>query len=152
MLFHLFDCHAVYRLAYLRLNTLCSRLLKDQADLEPIMWTLLQHTLQYEYELMKDRHLDQVLHTDTLSCYIKRLQFGSLRAQTAGINRHLPRRYPLDRSVLVSQLMMSAMYAICKVKNIDLRFKTIVTAYKSLPNTSQEVRMWGRVFADPRDW
>ncbi|XP_023656418.1 retinoblastoma-associated protein isoform X1 [Paramormyrops kingsleyae] len=84
----------VYRLAYLRLNTLCSRLLKDQADLEPVMWTLLQHTLQYEYELMKDRHLDQ--------------------------------------------LMMSAMYAICKVKNIDLRFKTIVTAYKSLPNTSQE--------------
>lgn len=31
------------------------------------------------------------------------------------------------------------MYAICKVKNIDLRFKTIVTAYKDLPNTNQEV-------------
>lgn len=34
---------------------------------------------------------------------------------------------------------MSAMYAICKVKNVDLRFKTIVTAYKELPNTNQEV-------------
>uniref|UniRef100_A0A8C9RAH6 Retinoblastoma 1 n=1 Tax=Scleropages formosus TaxID=113540 RepID=A0A8C9RAH6_SCLFO len=84
----------VYRLAYLRLNMLCTLLLKDHPDLEPIIWTLLQHTLRHEYELMKDRHLDQ--------------------------------------------LMMSAMYAICKVKNIDLRFKTIVTAYKSLPNTNQE--------------
>lgn len=33
---------------------------------------------------------------------------------------------------------MSAMYAICKVKVVDLRFKTIVTAYKELPNTNQE--------------
>lgn len=31
------------------------------------------------------------------------------------------------------------MYAICKVKSVDLRFKTIVTAYKNMPNTSQEV-------------
>lgn len=35
--------------------------------------------------------------------------------------------------------MMSAMYAICKVKSVDLRFKTIVTAYKNMPNASQEV-------------
>ncbi|KAJ8405875.1 hypothetical protein AAFF_G00313120 [Aldrovandia affinis] len=84
----------VYRLAYLRLNMLCSHLLTSHPELEPIMWTLFQHTLQNEYELMRDRHLDQ--------------------------------------------LMMSAMYAICKVKNIDLRFKTIVTAYKNLPNTNQE--------------
>lgn len=34
---------------------------------------------------------------------------------------------------------MSAMYAICKVKSVDLRFKTIVTAYKNMPNTNQEV-------------
>ncbi|KAI1903823.1 hypothetical protein AGOR_G00031170, partial [Albula goreensis] len=84
----------VYRLAYLRLNLLCSHLLRAHPELEPVMWTLFQHTLQHEYELMRDRHLDQ--------------------------------------------LMMSAMYAICKVKNIDLRFKTIVTAYKNMPNTNQE--------------
>lgn len=36
--------------------------------------------------------------------------------------------------------MMSAMYAICKVKSVDLRFKTIVTAYKNMANTSQEVK------------
>ncbi|XP_031428231.1 retinoblastoma-associated protein isoform X2 [Clupea harengus] len=84
----------LYRVAYLRLKRLCTRLLSDHPELELIIWTLLQHTLKDEYELLKDRHLDQ--------------------------------------------LMMSAMYAICKVKFVDLRFKTIVTAYKELPNTIQE--------------
>lgn len=84
----------LYRMAYLRLKTLFSHLLKSHPELEVIIWTLLQYTLQNEYELMRDRHLDQ--------------------------------------------LMMSAMYAICKVKNVYLLFKTIVTAYKELPNTNQE--------------
>uniref|UniRef100_A0A671RPW1 Retinoblastoma-associated protein-like n=1 Tax=Sinocyclocheilus anshuiensis TaxID=1608454 RepID=A0A671RPW1_9TELE len=84
----------LYRMAYLRLKTLFSHLLTSHPELEPIIWTLLQHTLQNEYELMRDRHLDQ--------------------------------------------LIMSAMYAICKVKNVDLRFKTIVTTYKEMPNTNQE--------------
>uniref|UniRef100_A0AAY4A4J7 Uncharacterized protein n=1 Tax=Denticeps clupeoides TaxID=299321 RepID=A0AAY4A4J7_9TELE len=85
---------SVYRMAYLRLKELCARLLAAHPELEPIIWTLLQHTLQNEYDLMRDRHLDQ--------------------------------------------LMMSAIYAICKVKSVDLRFKTIVTEYKQLPNTDQE--------------
>uniref|UniRef100_A0A672SAK7 Retinoblastoma-associated protein-like n=1 Tax=Sinocyclocheilus grahami TaxID=75366 RepID=A0A672SAK7_SINGR len=89
-----FFCLSVYRMAYLRLKTLFSHLLTSHPELEPIIWTLLQHTLQNEYELMRDRHLDQ--------------------------------------------LIMSAMYAICKVKNVDLRFKTIVTTYKEMPNTNQE--------------
>uniref|UniRef100_A0A8C6LX79 Retinoblastoma-associated protein n=1 Tax=Nothobranchius furzeri TaxID=105023 RepID=A0A8C6LX79_NOTFU len=84
----------VYCLAYTRLKTLCSYLLSSHPELEPIIWTLFQHTLQHEYELMRDHHLDQ--------------------------------------------LMMSAMYAICKVKSVDLRFKSIVSAYKNLPNTNQE--------------
>uniref|UniRef100_A0A3P8WPX1 Retinoblastoma 1 n=1 Tax=Cynoglossus semilaevis TaxID=244447 RepID=A0A3P8WPX1_CYNSE len=84
----------LYRLAYIRLKLLCSYLLSSHPELEPIIWTLFQHTLQHEYELMRDRHLDQ--------------------------------------------LMMSAMYAICKVKSVDLRFKTIVTAYKNMPNANQE--------------
>ncbi|XP_048358478.1 retinoblastoma-associated protein [Sphaerodactylus townsendi] len=84
----------VYCLAYIRLNNLASRLLSDHPDLIQLIWTLFHHTLQTEYELMKDRHLDQI--------------------------------------------MMCAMYGICKVKNIDLTFKTIVTAYKELPNTNQE--------------
>lgn len=84
----------LYRLAYTRLKMLCSYLLSVHPELEPIIWTLFQHTLQHEYELMRNRHLDQ--------------------------------------------LMMSAMYAIAKVKSVDLRFKTIVTAYKNMPNTKQE--------------
>lgn len=84
----------LYRLAYTRLQLLCSSLLSSHPELEPIIWTLFQHTLQHEHELMRDRHLDQ--------------------------------------------LMMSAMYAICKVKSVDLRFKTIVTAYKDMANTNQE--------------
>ncbi|XP_029458728.1 retinoblastoma-associated protein isoform X2 [Rhinatrema bivittatum] len=84
----------VYRLAYLRLNTLCSQLLSDHPELQCVIWTLFHHTLQNEYELMKDRHLDQI--------------------------------------------MMCSMYGICKVKNVDLKFKTIVHAYKDLPNTNQE--------------
>lgn len=84
----------LYRLAYTRLKMLCSFLLSSHPELEPIIWTLFQHTLQHEYELMRNRHLDQ--------------------------------------------LMMSAMYAIAKVKSVDLRFKTIVTAYKNMPNTKQE--------------
>uniref|UniRef100_A0A8C7ZQ55 Retinoblastoma 1 n=1 Tax=Oryzias sinensis TaxID=183150 RepID=A0A8C7ZQ55_9TELE len=89
-----FSISIVYRLAYTRLKTLCSCLLSNHPDLEHVIWTLFQHTLQYEYDLMRDRHLDQ--------------------------------------------LMMSAMYAICKVKSVDLRFKLIVSAYKNMPNTSQE--------------
>ncbi|XP_061558132.1 retinoblastoma-associated protein isoform X1 [Phycodurus eques] len=84
----------LYRLAYTRLKMLCSYLLSSHPELEPIIWTLFQHTLQHKYELMRDRHLDQ--------------------------------------------LMMSAMYAIYKVKSVDLRFKTIVSSYKDMPNTSQE--------------
>lgn len=52
---------------------LYTHLLTSHPEQEPIMWTLLQHTLQHEYELMRDRHLDQVLccvHTRTL------MQFG----------------------------------------------------------------------------
>uniref|UniRef100_A0A8C3B583 Retinoblastoma-associated protein n=1 Tax=Cyclopterus lumpus TaxID=8103 RepID=A0A8C3B583_CYCLU len=92
--FSVVSLSVVYRLAYSRLQILCSYLLSSHPELEPIIWTLFQHTLQHEHELMRDRHLDQ--------------------------------------------LMMSAMYAICKVKSVDLRFKTIVTAYKNMPNTNQE--------------
>ncbi|NWI90706.1 RB protein, partial [Pitta sordida] len=84
----------VYLLAYRRLHTLFLQLLSEHPDLELLIWTLFQHTLQNEYELMRDRHLDQI--------------------------------------------MMCSMYGICKVKNVDLRFKIIVSAYKETCNTNQE--------------
>jgi len=58
-----FSLSQVYLLAYLRLRTLFFRLLSEHPDLEPLIWTLFQHTLQNEYELMRDRHLDQVTLT-----------------------------------------------------------------------------------------
>lgn len=69
-------CFAVYRMAYLRLKMLFSQLLTSHPELEPIIWTLLQHTLQNEYELMRDRHLDQVTYIQRkriylLSCSLK---------------------------------------------------------------------------------
>ncbi|KAG7280216.1 hypothetical protein CRUP_037577 [Coryphaenoides rupestris] len=54
----------LYRLAYTRLKMLCSYLLSSNPELEPVMWTLLQSTLQHQYELMRDRHLDQVKSVD----------------------------------------------------------------------------------------
>lgn len=59
-----FSVSEVYLLAYLRLHTLFYRLLSEHPDLEPLIWTLFQHTLQNEYELMRDRHLDQVKLTE----------------------------------------------------------------------------------------
>lgn len=114
---------AVYRLAYTRLKMLCCSLLPSHPELEPIIWTLFQHTLQYEYELMKERHLDQVGNR-FLRCLTRKHSTCSCM------------------SFFLHQLMMSAMYAICKVKSVDLRFKTIVTAYKNMPNTNQEVMFY----------
>lgn len=118
---------AVYRLAYTRLKMLCSYLLHSHPELEPIIWTLFQHTLQYEYELMRDRHLDQVGNGPHLLAFVFFL-------------RSPDHKHSTYRCVsFFYQLMMSAMYAICKVKSVDLRFKTIVTEYKNMPNTNQEV-------------
>ena len=70
---------AVYRVAYLRLKRLCTRLLSDHPELELIIWTLLQHTLKDEYELLKDRHLDQVLTPYGLTvCETLKLPYNTL--------------------------------------------------------------------------
>ncbi|XP_045423392.1 retinoblastoma-associated protein isoform X2 [Lemur catta] len=99
----------VYRLAYLRLNTLCARLLSDHPELEHIIWTLFQHTLQNEYELMRDRHLDQTFKRvlireeeyDSIivfynSVFMQRLktnilQYASTRPPTLSPIPHIPR-------------------------------------------------------------
>lgn len=122
---------AVYRLAYTRMKMLCSYLLSSHPELEPIIWTLFQHTLQHEHELMRDRHLDQV------AC-LSFAQLLSCLMSYALASSQCPPIFFFFFSCNM-QLMMSAMYAICKVKSVDLRFKTIVTAYKNMPNTNQEV-------------
>ncbi|XP_029546093.1 retinoblastoma-associated protein [Salmo trutta] len=59
----------LYHLAYMRLKMLYTHLLTSHPEQEPIMWTLLQHTLQHEYELMRDRHLDQGQYVSIIVFY-----------------------------------------------------------------------------------
>ncbi|XP_077403089.1 retinoblastoma-associated protein [Vanacampus margaritifer] len=59
----------LYRLAYTRLKMLCSYLPSSHPELEPIIWTLFQHTLQHKYELMRDRHLDQLMMSAMYAIY-----------------------------------------------------------------------------------
>ncbi|CAN0381836.1 unnamed protein product [Lampetra fluviatilis] len=86
---------AVCCLAHQRLKQLCVEvhLLPGHAVQERTIWTLLEHTVRNEPDLMAGRHLDQI--------------------------------------------MMCSIYAICKVHNIDLKFKTIVTAYKGMAHAQQ---------------
>jgi len=40
------------------------------------------------------------------------------------------------------QMIMCCVYAVCKVVDQDMKFKTIVSVYRQLPNTSQQVALW----------
>ncbi|XP_068725602.1 retinoblastoma-like protein 1 [Montipora capricornis] len=50
----------LYHLASVRLRDLCAKL-DVQEDLRLKMWTCFEHTLMHMTELMKDRHIDQIL-------------------------------------------------------------------------------------------
>lgn len=51
----------VYHLAHVRLRDLCDRLDIDDEDLHRKMWTCLEHVIVHNTELLKDRHLDQMI-------------------------------------------------------------------------------------------
>ncbi|ESO96313.1 hypothetical protein LOTGIDRAFT_227069 [Lottia gigantea] len=51
----------VYHLASVRLRDLCDRLDIDSDELRRKMWTCFEHTMVKHVELMKDRHLDQLI-------------------------------------------------------------------------------------------
>lgn len=53
-------CLQVYHLASVRLRDLCWKL-DISADLRAKIWTCFEHTLTHCTELMKGRHLDQLL-------------------------------------------------------------------------------------------
>ncbi|XP_013404180.1 retinoblastoma-associated protein-like, partial [Lingula anatina] len=86
----------VSRLAYHRLQDLCT-LLAIPKDMQLKIWTCLEHCITRKPDLLRDRHLDQV--------------------------------------------MLCSVYAIHKVISTDteLKFKTIVHMYKSMPHATQEV-------------
>jgi len=41
------------------------------------------------------------------------------------------------------QIIMCCIYAVCKVVDHEIKFKTIVSVYRQLPNTSQQVACLG---------
>lgn len=51
----------VYHLSHLRLDALCQALQIVDEDVKRKIWTTFEHTLTKETDLMKDRHLDQLL-------------------------------------------------------------------------------------------
>ncbi|XP_060567628.1 retinoblastoma-like protein 1 isoform X1 [Ruditapes philippinarum] len=51
----------VYHLAHVRLRDLCDRLDIDDEDLHRKIWTCLEYVIVHHTELLKDRHLDQII-------------------------------------------------------------------------------------------
>lgn len=84
----------VYYLAFVRLKHLCSGLHIPDEHLTKV-WTVVEHALMNETQLMKDRHLDQII--------------------------------------------MSCVYALCKLSNIDKTFHDITQCYRSQPNSQNHV-------------
>ncbi|CAB4061237.1 RBL1 [Lepeophtheirus salmonis] len=52
---------AIYHLSYLRLDQLCFSLQIADEDIKRKIWTTFEYTLKQNTDLMKDRHLDQLL-------------------------------------------------------------------------------------------
>ncbi|XP_049877325.1 retinoblastoma-like protein 1 [Pectinophora gossypiella] len=50
-----------YSLAVVRMNDLCTRLRLTDEELKRKIWTCLEHSIMNQTQLMKDRHLDQIL-------------------------------------------------------------------------------------------
>ncbi|XP_037295161.1 retinoblastoma-like protein 2 isoform X1 [Manduca sexta] len=50
-----------YSLAVVRMNDLCTRLGLTDEELKRKIWTCLEHSIMHQTQLMRDRHLDQIL-------------------------------------------------------------------------------------------
>ncbi|XP_046481637.1 retinoblastoma-like protein 1 isoform X1 [Neodiprion pinetum] len=50
-----------YHLAWVRMNDLCTKLELIDTDLKKKIWTIFEYSVKDQTELMKDRHLDQIL-------------------------------------------------------------------------------------------
>lgn len=57
----MFVCNQFYSLAVVRINDLCTRLRLSDEELKRKIWTCLEYSIMHQTQLMKDRHLDQIL-------------------------------------------------------------------------------------------
>lgn len=87
----------VYHLAWLRLRDLCDKLNINDEDLRRKIWTCFEFSIRNHTDLMRDRHLDQIL--------------------------------------------MCAVYAMCKVTGRDQSFQDIMKCYRQQPQASSHVRL-----------
>lgn len=85
----------VYHLAWLRLRDLCDKLNINDEDLRRKIWTCFEFSIRNHTDLMRDRHLDQIL--------------------------------------------MCAVYAMCKVTGRDQSFQDIMKCYRQQPQASSHI-------------
>uniref|UniRef100_A0AAQ6ACZ6 Retinoblastoma-like protein 1 n=1 Tax=Amphiprion ocellaris TaxID=80972 RepID=A0AAQ6ACZ6_AMPOC len=117
--FHPFFCVSqVYHLASVRLRDLCVKL-DISSELRGKIWTCFEHSLVHSTDLMKDRHLDQLLlcsiyiiskitketHTfqDIMKCYRSQPQASS-HVYRSVLLRHTPREQVADENMEVDSL------------------------------------------------
>uniref|UniRef100_A0AAQ6AKM0 Retinoblastoma-like protein 1 n=1 Tax=Amphiprion ocellaris TaxID=80972 RepID=A0AAQ6AKM0_AMPOC len=117
--FHPFFCVSqVYHLASVRLRDLCVKL-DISSELRGKIWTCFEHSLVHSTDLMKDRHLDQLLlcsiyiiskitketHTfqDIMKCYRSQPQASS-HVYRSVLLRHTPREQVADENMEVDSV------------------------------------------------
>lgn len=97
-----------YSLAVVRMNDLCTRLRLTDEELKRKIWTCLEYSIMSQTQLMKDRHLDQILMCSVyVICKVSNNQSNQVERTFAEIMRCYRQRPLADnhvyRSVLIKQ-------------------------------------------------
>ncbi|KAI5636066.1 retinoblastoma-associated protein A domain-containing protein [Phthorimaea operculella] len=97
-----------YSLAVVRMNDLCTRLRLSDEELKRKIWTCLEHCIMQYTDLMRDRHLDQILMCCVyVICKVSHNQSNQVERTFAEIMRCYRQRPLADnhvyRSVLIKQ-------------------------------------------------
>ncbi|XP_072943092.1 retinoblastoma-like protein 1 isoform X2 [Epargyreus clarus] len=97
-----------YSLAVVRMNDLCTRLRLADDELKRKIWTCLEHSVVHQTQLMRDRHLDQILMCAVyVICKVSNSASNPVERTFADIMRYYRQRPLADnhvyRSVLIKQ-------------------------------------------------
>ncbi|XP_026741759.1 retinoblastoma-like protein 2 [Trichoplusia ni] len=97
-----------YSLAVVRINDLCTRLRLTDDELKRKIWTCLEYSIMHQTQLMKDRHLDQILMCAVyVICRVSNNPTNQVERTFAEIMRCYRQRPLADnhvyRSVLIKQ-------------------------------------------------
>ncbi|XP_050352885.1 retinoblastoma-like protein 2 isoform X1 [Nymphalis io] len=97
-----------YSLAVVRMNDLCTRLRLTDEELKRKIWTCLEYSIMHQTQLMKDRHLDQILMCAVyVICKVSNTATNQVERTFADIMRCYRQRPLADnhvyRSVLINK-------------------------------------------------